>query len=80
MNFAVGDVVTLKSGSPRLTIIKIVDQTATCVCFRQYEVKIFEFPFAAIEPLVSLSQSRGRWFRLFGENPSPSSQPSVAVG
>ena len=53
MNFTIGDVVTLKSGSPRLTVIKIVNQAVTCVHFRNGEFKIFEFPFEALELLRS---------------------------
>jgi hypothetical protein len=62
----VGDVVTLKSGSPRLTVTNIAGQTATCSLFRNGEVKYF--PLVALEPLQRPPETP-LWMRLVGWTP-----------
>lgn len=69
MKFTIGDVVTLKSGSPRLTVTKIINEAVTCACFRDGEVKTFEFPMEALEPLCLPGlASSSLAARLFGFN------------
>ena len=54
MNFAIGDVVTLKSGSPRMTVIKVDGDTVTCSFFRNGAITSSDFPTQALEPLDRL--------------------------
>lgn len=50
MAFKVGDVVTLKSGGPDMTITHIKgDDTATCVWFEETTRHEGNFPLAALE-------------------------------
>lgn len=67
MGINIGDVVTLKSGSPLLTVTCIEGQMTTCVLFRNGEVKHFDFPVAALEPFKLRSEAP-RWMRLIGLN------------
>lgn len=47
--FAIGDVVELKSLSPRLTVEKCSDGTVYCVWFEGAEVKRGHFPANALK-------------------------------
>lgn len=66
MNFAVGDVVTLKSGSPRMTVVTIFGDRATCVYFRDRAIARSEFPLSALEPIDPPGSANSFWARLFG--------------
>jgi uncharacterized protein YodC (DUF2158 family) len=68
MRFAVGEVVTLKSGSPRLTIIKIAGDVVSCTYFRDGQSHACDFPSAALEPLIDPTPQSSFWARWFGEN------------
>lgn len=73
MGINIGDVVTLKSGSPLLTVTSIEGQMTSCAFFRNGEVKHFDFPVAALEPL-KLEPEAPRWMRLIGLNLSASAR------
>lgn len=67
MFFKIGDVVTLKSGSPRMTVVKIDDDTVTCTFFRGGQITNCELPAATLEPLeLPESEARSLWQRWFG--------------
>ncbi|MBN8977066.1 MAG: DUF2158 domain-containing protein [Rhizobiales bacterium] len=71
MFFKIGDVVTLKSGSPRMTVVKIDNATVACTFFRRGQITNCEFPAATLEPLeLPEPQARSFWSRWF-RNASP---------
>lgn len=68
MSFAIGEVVTLKSGSPRMTIIKIAGDVVTCTFFQNGQSQICDFPSVALEPLMDPSTTLSFWARWFGKH------------
>ncbi|MGB5903823.1 MAG: DUF2158 domain-containing protein [Xanthobacteraceae bacterium] len=67
MTFAIGEVVTLKSGSPRMTVIAISGEIVSCTYFRAGAMATADFPAQALEPLDLPKLPRRHFLpRLFG--------------
>jgi uncharacterized protein YodC (DUF2158 family) len=50
--FKVGDVVRLKSGSPKMTVSQVQSNGAVCSWFAGSENKVGHFPFDSLEKVV----------------------------
>ncbi|MGX9393851.1 YodC family protein [Nitrobacteraceae bacterium UC4446_H13] len=53
MSYRIGDIVTLKSGSPRMTISGVAGDVVSCSFFRNGEIISCDLPVDALEPLSS---------------------------